>query len=166
MAGLFVPASPPELCGYVPLLAPKVDRRWLFVRANAEIGLRYRKNIVVSADQWVNNRIRYQRDQVDEWSLPQTTLERGYGDCEDIALLKWAILMRSGLPESSLYFALVRDLLAHGDHAVLLAKDGESWRLLDCHNSLTLLVEEVREYQPIFAFSGEKAWIYGRKLVH
>lgn len=91
------------------------------------------------------------------------TLERGHGDCEDIALLKWAIILRSGIPESKVFFALVRDLIGRSDHAVLLAKDGCRWRLLDSFNSLSLPVEQVRDYQPIIAYSGEQAWFYGRR---
>lgn len=162
-APILLPAKPPELCGHAPLLAPKVDPRWLRARAQAHVGLRYRDSIAVNADRWVNKTIRYRADATDDWAPPMATLDRGYGDCEDIALLKRAIILRSGVPESRVFFLLVRDLIRQQDHAVLAVDDG-GWRLLDSANSLTLRIEEVEDYRPVLAFSGEQAWLYGRRL--
>ena len=36
---------------------------------------------------WINNRITYQQDKFDYWSAPSDVIARGYGDCDDYALL-------------------------------------------------------------------------------
>ncbi len=36
---------------------------------------------------WMGKNGVYKADVIEEWSSPQETLERGYGDCEDIAIL-------------------------------------------------------------------------------
>lgn len=45
---------------------------------------------------WFNQNIKYSRDIKDEWLTPQEILERGNGDCEDMAFLSEAVLKHFG----------------------------------------------------------------------
>ncbi len=47
--------------------------------------------------EWVSTHVRYQKDSLrDTWASPQATIERGVGDCEDLAFLHEAMLVRFG----------------------------------------------------------------------
>ena len=60
------------------------------------------------------------------WTLPK----KGKGDCEDYALLKRQILMKSGWPASALLMTVVLDEKGEG-HAVLTARTGSGDYILD-----------------------------------
>lgn len=48
-------------------------------------------------EQWLQKNIKYRRDDgTDVWSLPDETLRRKYGDCEDLAFLNVAFLRVAG----------------------------------------------------------------------
>lgn len=109
-------------------------------------------------DLWVNRNIRYQREPIDVWALPRETLGRGFGDCEDFAILKRALLLAAGRADGDIAMVIVNDLIARQPHAVLMV-DG---LVLDSFNSLHLPVSKVRDYTPIMAFCGERRFTYGR----
>lgn len=162
------PSRPPDISTgaalFTPLPLPLRDSRWLAIRDQAGVRLRYSGDgIVPKVDQWVNHAIRYQREPIDTWSPPAETLKRGFGDCEDIALLKRAILLRSGAPEACVHFVLAEDLIGRETHAFLTVFE-DRWSVLDSRNSASLPVEQLRDYRPISAFSGDRAWMYGRKV--
>lgn len=55
------------------------------------------KTTVSDINTWCNHNIEYVPDRIlydkqDYWATPEETLEKGAGDCEDIAILKWWIL--------------------------------------------------------------------------
>ena len=154
---------PPEICGYVPRRFGRIDPRWLALKDETEVGLRYRSDIVHAADRWVNHAIRYQADSADEWAKPSDTLARRCGDCEDMALLKRAILLNSGIGEDHICFVLVHDVIAKRDHALLVVLDGGQWKVLDSRNSLTMPVERLADYRPIMALSGGQCWTFGKR---
>jgi hypothetical protein len=61
--------------------------------------------------EWVATRISYRRDYdvhkvSDYWQFPLETLERGTGDCEDVALLLCSLLRASGVPADQVYVAI------------------------------------------------------------
>ena len=153
----------PAIFGHVPLVLGKVDSRWLAVK-DSGIDVRFTGvDVAHKTDNWVNYHVKYKRDTVDEWSTPMETYQRRYGDCEDLALVKRAMLLRSGVPENHIYFVLVKDVLSKQDHAILVVYYEHAWVVLDSFNSLTLPVQQVKDYMPIMAFSGGSAWLYGRK---
>lgn len=45
-----------------------------------------------------NSGIRYKRDPDERWQTPRETYEKGYGDCEDLALYRAFELRRGGFP--------------------------------------------------------------------
>ncbi len=155
--------SPPDICGYAPVPFGRPDRRWLALKDDTEVGVRYRRDIVDSTDRWVNHAVRYQPDFTDQWSRPADTLARRTGDCEDMALLKRAILLHSGISEDRICFVLAHDLIAKRDHALLVVLEGDDWKVLDSRNSLTMPVGQLADYRPVLAMSGGLCWTFGRR---
>jgi predicted transglutaminase-like cysteine proteinase len=90
----------------------------------------------------------------ERWTLPARK-----GDCEDYALLKRSILLRSGWPASALLITVVRDELGEG-HAVLTARTAQGDFVLDNK------VEEVKlwhqtpyEFVMRQSFLNPKVWV-------
>ena len=63
---------------------------------------------------------------VDRWDYP----DDGYGDCEDIQLLKRKLLIEAGLPRRALLMTVVLDEVRAG-HAVLMARTDRGDFILD-----------------------------------
>lgn len=157
--------TPPDLWGRKPHLMPHPDMRWLAVKdetAQVIVTPPLKPTAVHEIDQWVQRKVLYQGEAVDHWSPPQVTLDRGFGDCEDIAILKRALLLRYGVADARIFFLLVNDLIARRAHAVLLVQD-DGWKIVDSCNSLTLPVEQVADYTALEAMQGGKRWKYERE---
>jgi predicted transglutaminase-like cysteine proteinase len=74
----------------------------------------------------------------DHWSDPFETLLTEQGDCEDYAILKYAVLLEAGVPEESLKIVLLRNRLPDENHAVLAVRVDGEWLILD-NRTLTLV---------------------------
>ncbi len=148
----------PQLFGWIPIRV-KMRPRWMAARA--PLCAAPRLSSPSEIDQWVNSHIRYRPDEGDVWATAAQTHSRRYGDCEDIALLKRAMLLKAGVAEREIFFIIARDTLARRDHAVILTRG----RVLDSFNSLSLPMEQVSNYSPIFAFSGDNCWTFGRRIL-
>lgn len=115
-------------------------------------------------NQWVNWHVRYQDDAGrDEWADALSTLERGAGDCEDIAVTKMALLSALGVPSDQMFLVLLRDH-RNFDHAVLAVRREGAFYILDNRTDRLQPAEEVADYTPVLSFSGEFAWMYGTRL--
>ncbi len=70
---------------------------------------------------WMKSNLVYRKDETfDNWSLPQETLERKAGDCEDFALLTKSVTRVLGYRPQ--FLALVRENKAHA--VCVMKKDG------------------------------------------
>lgn len=88
-----------------------------------------RDNIASSVDyaQWLGLHLSYQRDEgKDEWALPEDTLAKGRGDCEDLAFFNQAALRVLGYEPRVLCM-----LRAFRSHAICVFKDGDYYRIID-----------------------------------
>ena len=117
----------------------------------------------VMVNMWVNWHVRYQRDAGDDWADVLTTLRRGVGDCEDIAIAKMALLAALGVSPDDMYLVLLRDSRRE-DHSVLAVRRTGSFYILDNRTDKLLAAALVTDYTPIESFSGDFAWTYGRRL--
>jgi predicted transglutaminase-like cysteine proteinase len=72
-------------------------------------------------------------DVEDRWDYP----DDGFGDCEDIQLLKRRLLAQAGLPRRALRMTVVLDEL-HAGHAVLMARTDRGDFILDNKASTVL----------------------------
>jgi predicted transglutaminase-like cysteine proteinase len=116
---------------------------------------------------YVHARVRYQAEAVDEWSPPVITIKRGYGDCEDFALLKRSLYIEAGGDEKACLFLLVWDHIARHEHAILIVSDPADgqWKVLDSHNDLVLPVDAAMDYTPSMAFQAGRCWTFGRAVI-
>ncbi len=114
-------------------------------------------------NRWVNWHVRYRDDRKgDAWSSAAETLQRGSGDCEDLAIVKMALLTQLGIRPEDMFLVLVRQKARGADHAVLAVRRNGAMVVLD---SNTDVLQPARAlggaYQPTLSYSGSFAWIYG-----
>ncbi len=118
---------------------------------------------LLAVNNWVNWNLRYQDDSYgDQWSSAPATLARGYGDCEDFALAKMALLEKLGVPGHDMYLVVLRDR-QDVEHAILAVKRGGRLMVLDNRTDKVLPAELVHDYRPIMSYSGPFSWIYGER---
>jgi predicted transglutaminase-like cysteine proteinase len=119
---------------------------------------------VQMVNQWVNWHVRYREDERgDEWATAPVTLMRGYGDCEDFALAKMALLAELGISPEEMFLVLLRDA-RQADHAVLAVNRNGRFHVLDNRTDKVLRAEAIADYTPILSFSGTFAWTYGKRV--
>jgi predicted transglutaminase-like cysteine proteinase len=87
--------------------------------------------------------------EVDVWSSPLVTFNKGAGDCEDYAIAKYVALQMAGISAEDLRIVVVLDLNGEG-HAVASVRLDGHWLILD--NQRMAMVEDVnaRSYRPRF----------------
>lgn len=157
--------SPPSLAKWESAKADTLADRtgpWteLLQQANAVTG----GHPLQMVNMWVNWHLRYQEDRAnDNWSDALTTLQRGYGDCEDFSIAKMALLRELGVSPDDMFLVLLRDK-AQVAHAVLAVRQDGGFYILDNRTDRLRLATEVSEYTPVLSFSGDFAWTYGKRL--
>lgn len=102
----------------------------------------------------------------DVWLPPLATLAslRG-GDCEDYAILAFAVLVKAGVPISDLRIVIVRNIFGLGDHAFVAKREHGKWMALD--NRTLRIAEDIglrRFYEPTFVLSADGVKKYDRTL--
>jgi predicted transglutaminase-like cysteine proteinase len=120
----------------------------------------------------VNKAIAYtaDRDQWrtdDAWSVPLDagkagSFNTGKGDCEDYAIAKYVALRQAGVADADLQVLMVKDNVAGNHHAVLAARDGGQWLLLDNRWSRLLEESETGFFTPLFALNDTGVMRFGR----
>lgn len=111
---------------------------------------------------WVNSRLRYLEDRYgDHWADAQETLRNGYGDCEDYAIAKMALLARLGVPKDDMFLVVLTDK-DQVDHAVLAVREGGELFVLDNRTDRLQRASEIADYLPRLSYSGPYGWTYGR----
>jgi len=121
---------------------------------------------IAAVNTWANTHVRYVEDRqlygkADYWADARTTLKRGAGDCEDIAVVKMALLAGLGVKREDMYLTIARDLARNADHALLVVKDGERIWLLDNNTDRLLDGREANDYRPILSYSAGGKWLHG-----
>lgn len=123
-------------------------------------------DLLGAVNAWSNEKIRYVEDdkiygRADYWANARTTLKRGAGDCEDIAIVKLQLLAALGVKRSDMFLTVARDLARNNDHAMLVVRmDGRNW-LLDNSTPVVLDARESHDYRPILSYSSEGSWLHG-----
>lgn len=116
----------------------------------------------------VNAAIRYQAEApgVDIWQTPAVTLARLTGDCEDFAILKYALLAASGLSEQRLRIVVgqIKSIAGNQDHAWLAFFLDGVWRVLDCKFDSVIAVADYLNWLPMAAVHADTGVIYGREF--
>jgi len=122
-------------------------------------------NSLEMVNRWVNWHVRYREDVGgDVWTGAVETMQRGYGDCEDFAIAKMALLADLGISREDMFLVLVRERAHNQDHAVLAVRKDGALYILDSRVDQMDRAEDVNDYIPTFGYSGRFAWVYGRRL--
>jgi predicted transglutaminase-like cysteine proteinase len=116
-------------------------------------------------NQGVNMAIRYVSDlaqfgELDRWSSALSTFATTKGDCEDYAIAKYVALREAGFPKEDLRILLVRDRTVRQDHAVLAARLGSHWLIMD--NRWSALREDSGDlnFVPLFAINDTGVFLF------
>lgn len=114
-------------------------------------------------NRWVNWHVLYREDRNgDAWSSATETLQLGTGDCEDLAIVKMALLTELGIGPDDMFLVIVRQKARGGDHAVLAVRRDGAMVVLDSSTDVLQPASALGgAYQPTVSYSGSFAWIYG-----
>ncbi len=96
----------------------------------------------------------------DRWSAPLESLTSGRGDCEDYAIAKYVALREAGVPATELRIVLLRDTASREDHAVLAARDGERWFVLDNRGARFAQDQDLPHYMPLFGLNQDGVTLF------
>lgn len=123
-------------------------------------------NRLAAINSWVNRRIAYTEDKdlfgkADYWAGAKRTLQLGKGDCEDYALLKMKLLEAAGISREDMFLTVALDLVRRADHAVLIVRTPDGYRMLDNNTDTVLDATDANDYRPVLSFSGRKSWLHG-----
>lgn len=116
----------------------------------------------------INRRIKYRKDvdshgRLDQWSSPSQTLASGYGDCEDYALLKMAVLEAQGISLQDMTLVILYDKKRHFYHAVLSVEIQGTHYILDNMRDQVLADSRLPDYQPLFSISNGRGFLHGTR---
>ncbi len=118
---------------------------------------------IVAINSFVNDTVKYQTETVDTWTNPQDTLARGYGDCEDFALLKMNYLFQNGFKKEDVSLMIVT-LPGHKDyHAVVAVHTNDGFIILDSATN-RVLPDYKTHYIPVYQIVDGKGYISGKNL--
>jgi predicted transglutaminase-like cysteine proteinase len=116
---------------------------------------------IVAINAFVNKTITYKTETVDVWSNPADTLARGYGDCDDFALLKMAYLFQAGFKKDDVSLMIVTLPGRTDYHAVVAVQTGDGFVILDSLNN-RVLPDTMLKYIPVFQIVDGKGFISGK----
>ena len=115
---------------------------------------------------WVNANIRYVEDvdgfgKADYWADAPLTMALRQGDCEDFAILKMQMLQGLGFAREDMVLTIARDRIRGRDHAVLMVRIGDGYRMLDNATDAVLDGSQDWDYRPIVSLSAAGSWLHG-----
>jgi predicted transglutaminase-like cysteine proteinase len=93
----------------------------------------------------------------DFWASPLQTLGSGAGDCEDYAIVKYAVLRELGIASDDLRLVIVQDEQRQTGHAIVAVRFEQRWLVLDNRTMAILDAEDVQHYRPIIALDQQGA---------
>ena len=96
----------------------------------------------------------------DRWSAPLEALASGRGDCEDYAIAKYVALREAGVSANHLRIVLLRDTASREDHAVLTARDGGRWYVLDNRGARFAVDQDLPHYMPLFGLNHDGVTLF------
>ena len=99
----------------------------------------------------------------DYWAEAGETLSRGFGDAEDIAILKIQALKAAGFDPRDLYISVGKDK-SRGFDTLLLARAGGRFYVLDDRATMPLTPEQHGRFEPIITLGQKTSWLHGRRF--
>lgn len=116
----------------------------------------------------VGRRIAWKRDLdgyhiADYWAEAGETLNRGYGDAEDIAILKIQALKAAGFDPKDLYISVGKDA-SRGLDTLLVARAAGRFYVLDDRSATPLTPEQRGRFEPIITLGKNGSFLHGRRF--
>ena len=170
--------TPPNLSGTlaVPVKPERYVDGWERARRDASADPRMRALIapargltrdrqVFYVQSAVSQRIRWRSDTTewgrhDYWASAAETLQHGYGDEEDRAIVKMQALRALGIPTRDLYLTMGRDKVG-GPITVLIVRLGSRYFVLDDTGGTPFTTDRRPEFKPMLTFGYGGSWIHG-----
>jgi predicted transglutaminase-like cysteine proteinase len=112
--------------------------------------------------------IRYREDrdlysQEDYWATPNETLTHLAGDCEDVAILKMALLRRLGFLPDQMFITVGYDMAFRTGHAVLVVRLGNQHHVLDQSIGTLVSDQKLTEFRPVVSLGANQSWVHGER---
>ena len=99
----------------------------------------------------------------DYWATATETLANGYGDDEDLAIVKLQALKALGFAAEDLYLMFGQDAVS-GPISVLVVRTGNRFLVLNERGGLPVAPEARTGFAPIMTFGVNMAWLHGRRV--
>ncbi len=118
----------------------------------------------------VNRLIKYKAEPPgqDTWQTPAETLRLGHGDCEDFAILKYALLSQAGVPVRLVVGEIKKlgmgELNGNRPHAWCAAYFDNEWRALDQIFDHVIPASDYINWLPMVACHGDQVTRFGRQF--
>jgi predicted transglutaminase-like cysteine proteinase len=116
----------------------------------------------------VGRRVTWKRDLdgyriADYWAEAGETLNRGYGDAEDIAIVKIQALKAAGFDPKDLYISVGKDK-SRGLDTLLIARAAGKFYVLDDRAASPMTPEQHGRFEPIITLGKNSTWLHGRRF--
>ena len=101
---------------------------------------------------------------MDVWQPPAQTLAQSRGDCEDFAILKYAVLLKAGLPHESCRVVIgeIKSIAGNQAHAWCAAHIDGAWRALDNKFDQIIKVSDYMNWLPMVAMHDASVVRFGK----
>ena len=99
----------------------------------------------------------------DYWASADETLQHGYGDDEDRAIVKMQALLALGFSARNLYLTMGHDKVG-GNVVVLIVRHKSRYYVLDDTGGAPFTTDRRPEFRPILTFGYGGFWIHGRRV--
>lgn len=123
---------------------------------------------IPQVNELVNRLLRYREDTAlyetgEYWASPAETLSHRAGDCEDFAILKYALLRDLGVSDADMRIVVLRDEAVRQFHAVLTVRHKGKWLVLDNRFSRVRFERDLPHYKPLYSVNAAGEWAHTKE---
>jgi len=123
---------------------------------------------IPKVNELVNRLLTYREDSAlyktgEYWAGPAETLSHRAGDCEDFAILKYALLLDLGISDDDMRIVVLRDAAVRQFHAVLTVRHKGKWLVLDNRFSRVRFERDLPHYKPLYSVNAAGEWAHTKE---
>lgn len=123
---------------------------------------------IPKVNELVNRLLTYREDSAlyetaEYWASPFETLTHSAGDCEDFAILKYALLRDLGVADDDMRIVVLRDAALRQFHAVLSVRHKGQWLILDNRFARVRFERDLPHYKPLYSVNAAGEWTHTRQ---
>lgn len=127
------------------------------VGLSAPLQIAYVQSVVPRLIRWRSDTTQWGKH--DYWASAAETLERGFGDSEDRAIVKMQALRALGIPSRNLFLTLGRDVVS-GPETILVVRNGAGYLMLDDSAGAPFSPDRRPEFPPVLTFGFGATWVH------